>query len=518
MLGPLLTLLLAPAGASAAPTPPGADPFYAPPSSLAAYAPGTVLRSREVTLQESSNTASSAAYQLLYRSTDANGHPIATVTTVLLPSNPAPGARVLLAYQTAEDSLTMNCAPSYTMRGGNNGGSTQWAESSEVTQALARGWEVEVPDYEGPQSEWAVGAIEGRTTLDSIRAVERFAPAELEGARTPTAMMGYSGGSIPTLWANILARSYAPELHLVGAASGGNVPNPIENLAQVNGSVFAGTLIGVSVAVDRAYPQLGLDALLNSSGRALAAQDGRDANGCAGSVTNAPFGTVGQYTNYPTPQALEAVPRVKAVYAKLDMIGGPVPEAPSYIYNEIHDELAIIPPVDQMVAADCARGAVIDYFRDPAGEHLTGAGQYVLPALNFLSDRFAGKPAPNTCTPRKPGPPPARAHGELPARIVGSNRLRDLDGAVVLKLSCPRADATCTGVVTLQTKGAPRHTVTLGRARFTIAGGRTRAVTVHLRRRAVRRLGRRATVKALALVSTSHAVTVQRRLLLTLRR
>jgi hypothetical protein len=518
VLGLLLASLLAPAAAAGAPTPPSADPFYAPPSSLAAYPPGTVLRSREVTLQESSNTASSTAYQLLYRSTDAKGHPIATVTTVLLPSNPAPGARVLLAYQTAEDSLTMNCAPSYTMRGGNNGGSTQWAESGEVTQALARGWAVEVPDYEGPESEWAVGPIEGQTTLDSIRAVERFAPAELQGVRTPVAMMGYSGGSIPTLWANMLARIYAPELHLVGAASGGNVPNPIENLAQVNGSVFAGTLIGVSVAVDRAYPELDLDALLNSSGRALAAQDGRDANGCAGSVTNAPFGTVGQYTNYPTPQALEAVPRVKEVYAKLDMIGGPVPEAPAYVYNEIHDELAIIPPVDQMVASDCARGAVIDYFRDPAGEHLTGAGQYVLPALSFLSDRFAGKPAPNTCPPLKPGPPSARAHGQLPAGIVGSNRLRDLHDAVVLKLSCPRADATCTGIVKLETRGAPKHRVTLGTADFTIAGGRARAVTVHLRRGAVRRLGRRATVAVLAVVSSTHAVTEQRRELLTLRR
>lgn len=74
--------LLAPSQASAAsPTPPSADPFYAPPPALGAYAPGTVLRSRTVSLQEVSNGASSTAYQLLYRTTDANGHPIATVTT-----------------------------------------------------------------------------------------------------------------------------------------------------------------------------------------------------------------------------------------------------------------------------------------------------------------------------------------------------------------------------------------------------------------------------------------------------
>ena len=392
-----LAFLILPAVALAAPTSPTKDRFYKPPRAVGSYAPGTVLRWRKVTLSPSNNAASTTAYELLYRTTSATGKPIATVTTLLLPSAPASGPRKLLSYQTAEDSLTTNCAPSYTMRGGNNGGSTQWAESQEVTNGLTHGWDVVVPDYEGPQSEWAVGPIEGLATLDSIRAVEHFARARLEGSRTPVAMIGYSGGSIPTLWANAVARRYAPKLHLVAAASGGNVPNPIENLGQVNGGPFAGTIIGVSVAVNRAYPQLGLNALLNAKGRALAAKDGKDTSGCAGSVTNAPGGTIGQYSHYKTPQALEAVPRVKRVFAKLDLIGGPLPEAPSYLYNAIHDELAIIKPVDQLVASDCARGAKIDYYRDPVGEHLSGAGAYVAPAFQYIAAVFAGKPAPNTC-------------------------------------------------------------------------------------------------------------------------
>lgn len=395
-----LAFLIAPAVALAAPRAPKGDPFYKPPKALGSYPAGAILRWRKVTLSGENDLASGTAYQLLYRTTSATGKPIATVTTLLLPRAPASGARKLLSYQTAEDSLTTNCAPSYTMRGGNNGGSTQWAESGEIAYGLAHGWDVVVPDYQGPQSEWAVGPIEGRTTLDSIRAVERFAPAQLEGRRTAVGMIGYSGGSIPTLWANALARRYAPGLHLVAAASGGNVPNPIENLSKVNGGPFAGTLIGVSVAVNRAYPQLRLNAILNAKGRALAAKDGRDASGCAGSVTNAPGGTVGQYTRYKTPQALEALPRVKRVYKRLDLIGGALPEAPSYIYNEIHDELAIIKPVDQMVASDCRRGAVIDYYRDPVGEHLTGAGAYVVPAFQYLAARFAGKRAPSTCPKR----------------------------------------------------------------------------------------------------------------------
>jgi hypothetical protein len=413
-------LLSAPAVATAAIPVPSADPFYTPPAPLASYAPGTVLRSRTVSVVGLTQLASGSAYELLYRTTDAAGQPIATVTTLLLPSHPASGPRRLLSYQTAEDSLTTKCAPSYTLRSAS--GTTQTAESAEMAIGLLKGWDVAVPDYQGPQSEWAVGPLGGHATLDGIRAVESFAAAGLDGARTEVATMGYSGGSIPTIWASAIAPSYAPALNIVGDAAGGIVPDPIENLTAVNGTVFAGAIVGVSVAVDRAYPSLGLGSLLNARGKALAAQDGADAAGCAGAVTNAPFGTVGDFTAYKTPQALEALPQVKDAYAHLDLIDGPVPKAPSYWYNEIGDELAIIKPVDELYAADCGHGAVIDYHRDPIGEHLTGSVTYVLPSYAYLSDRFAGKPAPDTCPPgsQKPAPTPAATCASPSGRLEGS--------------------------------------------------------------------------------------------------
>jgi hypothetical protein len=187
------------AASSAAPTPPSQDPFYTPPTSLAQLEPGAIIRSRQVSPLGLTDATSTTAYELLYRTTSATGQPTATVTTLLLPAAPAAGQRKLVSYQTAEDSLTLNCAPSYTIRGGNNGGSTQWAESGEIALLLAQGWDVSVPDYEGPQSEYGVGPLAGHATLDGIRAVEQFAAAQLEGARTPVGMMGYSGGSIPTL-------------------------------------------------------------------------------------------------------------------------------------------------------------------------------------------------------------------------------------------------------------------------------------------------------------------------------
>jgi len=65
---------------------PDDDPFYAAPKRLTSAEPGDVLRSREVEL---GINGAGAAWQLLYRTTDAKGDPEAAVTTVTLPSSPA---------------------------------------------------------------------------------------------------------------------------------------------------------------------------------------------------------------------------------------------------------------------------------------------------------------------------------------------------------------------------------------------------------------------------------------------
>jgi hypothetical protein len=106
------------------PPPPERDPFYPQPHELDSYPPGTVLRSRPVTVLGAMVTLV-RAYQLLYQTTDATGHAIATVTTLLLPTVPAPGPRKLVSYHVAEDSLTT--------RGGG-----RWPRGTHATRMAAR--------------------------------------------------------------------------------------------------------------------------------------------------------------------------------------------------------------------------------------------------------------------------------------------------------------------------------------------------------------------------------------------
>jgi Secretory lipase len=439
ILAALGALTAAPATAV---TPPPSDPFYAAPPGLASVPPGTVLRSRQVKVElgPAPLTGSAfTAYQLLYRSNDATGNPVANVTTVIVPTGATPaGGRKLVSVQDAEDSLDPDCAPSYQLQvgemapnGDDNGNLA--AETSLVSSELALGYDVVIPDAEGPDSEYIVTGMEAHATLDSIRAAERFGPASLGGAKTPVALIGYSGGASDTAAANELQPAYAPELNIVAVAAGGVPVGNEENFQYLDGSVGAGVLMAVSIAVNRAYPQLDLFSLLNAKGKAFAKQV---STGCATSIFASPYTNFNTWTTAPN---VFELPRVQRIVAE-NALGHATPTAPTFYYNAIKDELVWIKPLDALVGYYCAHGARIDYFRDPAAqEHIEALGDFVPLAEDYVSSRFAGNPVPDTCgSPANASPsggtappPPAkprrgcpRATGRLHGKRLGRLALR----------------------------------------------------------------------------------------------
>lgn len=257
-------------------------PSTKPPPGYKSTKAGTVLRSRRLSLSPAYRSVwfSSGGYQLLYRTTDANGSPAATVATVLLPTHPARGPRNLVSDQIAEDSLTTSCAPSYLLR--QSPTPSNVPDKVMIGTALANGWDVVVSDYAGPRSELLVGPLEGGETLDGIPAAEGFAGDGLNGSATKAGLEGYSCGSVPTIWAGSLAASYAPQLHIVGVAAGGIAVNLNYVTAHIDHSLlFGGVILGL-IGVSRAYPELHLMGIFNPRGMQVAVVDARDGYGCGG--------------------------------------------------------------------------------------------------------------------------------------------------------------------------------------------------------------------------------------------
>ena len=152
---------------------PGADAFYSYSGArpLASYAPGDVLDTRSVTFRITGVPTPFPTTQVLYRSTDQLGRPVANVTSVVRPVALANGN--LVSYQSFYDSLNPADGPSRAIAGAvvSGGTSIATAESALVTPLLAAGYTVNIADTEGQDADFAAGPEYGRLTLEDRKSV-----------------------------------------------------------------------------------------------------------------------------------------------------------------------------------------------------------------------------------------------------------------------------------------------------------------------------------------------------------
>lgn len=363
---------------------PDDDPFYDPPAGFESTDPGTVLRSREVTVTGFGIPVPVESTQALIRSTDATGDPIAIVSTYMEPATPAPeGGRQLVSYQPATDSLGDQCNPSYTLQAGTE------KELALAAMALSRGWAVVMTDYQGPLDAYAAGQLEGRTVLDGVRGVESLPDTDLDGVETPVGLWGYSGGGIASGWAAELQPSYAPELNIVGVASGGTPSDLRAAKTLMDGSPFAGLLIGGAVGMSREYPQI--ESVLNDEGRAMLEQV--DDMCVAELATALPFRRLNEFTTVEDPFEDPAV----APVLDENTMGSSAPTAPVFLYHSVFDELIPYSSAQTLHENWCAGGATVQLYTDFLSEHNSFAVTGAPLAVAYLGNRFAGQPAPTNC-------------------------------------------------------------------------------------------------------------------------
>jgi len=389
-----LALLVAPGSAASIPLPED-DPFYAVPKKrkLAPLANGEVLKSREVEVSSLGLPLAVTAWQVKYKTIDVHGKPSAYVTTVMIPDSPwtGGGPRPLLSYQTAQDGISTKCAPSYALRTGFEAGNSG-AETIAMAIALARGWALTAPDYEGPRSEFLGAKGEARGVIDGVRAALRFDTAGFR-AGTPVGLIGYSGGALASTLGAQLQPRYAPKLKLAGVALGG-VPADIgATMRAFSGTAFGGAVAMGIAAADRSYPAANVEQYLNQAG--LAAMEASQHDCISDAVARHPFASIEDYARDP---AVFGSPPVVALLQRMSPLWfRGTPSAPVYEYHAVLDELAPIGPARALVDRFCAAGTPVQQVEDYIGEHITELITGYLGAMDYLQNRFDGKPPPSNC-------------------------------------------------------------------------------------------------------------------------
>lgn len=387
-----LTCALVIGGVVAAPAaqaaPPSSDPFYTYSGNLSNKSAGQILKQRPSRFVAAGLTVPVDSTQLMYRSVGNLGQPIAGVTTVLRPRGNRPTK--IISYHMAYDALGSGCDPSYTLQG------YQPTPISRVEQSLigsyvARGYTVVVPDYEGLHEQWTIARQEGKLALDGIRAAETFLRLP---ASTPVALLGYSGGSVPTQFAAEFAPTYAPELAIKGAAAGGLPVNLAHNLSYVSGSQsWAGVIPAVVEAYRRTY-NLDVSKFLSPKGMSLIAQV---RNKCIASFASKyPGLTDAQMVKAPYTSLLQvAVVRDLIADNVMGTLG--LPRIPMFlgvgqINGQIGDGVMITADVRNLAAQYCRQGVRVHFTRYAGQSHGGAFPLFEADADRFITARLDGRP------------------------------------------------------------------------------------------------------------------------------
>jgi Secretory lipase len=371
---------------------PSDDPFYQPPPGYQHAMPGTVLRSRDVELAFLGLIPQRAmATQLLYRTTDMNGNPEATATTVIVPADVTPERPCpVLSYQCAIDAVTSRCFPSYALR------RNAWAvgalaqlELLLITAALAEGWAVSIPDHEGRTGMWGAPYEPGYFILDGVRAALSAERLGLSPS-APVGLWGYSGGGLATAWAAELCADYAAELDIVGAVLGSPVGDLGHTFRRLNGTFLSGLPAMVIAALAHIYPDLDrvIQEHANDEGRALLQR--LEGMTTVGAVLRMAKKDVGVYLDRPLEEIL-TMPEVRHVFDSIKL-GATVPTPPVLIVQAVHDYLIDVEDIDELANTYSTGGADVTYHRDAFNEHLLLHPLSAPMTLRWLQDRFAGRP------------------------------------------------------------------------------------------------------------------------------
>jgi len=383
------------------------DPFYRYRGDLGGLAPGTVLKHRavKITLALDAPTLIPAT-QLLFRTTDQLGRPSTAVTTAV------PGALGsvlprIVSWQPAYDTLGRQCDPSVALAGKpmpigpDYFGSCDFQGGLEATLAntfLAQGATVVIPDYEQTTDSFGVGPLEGRATLDSLRAVERFLHYR---ARTPAVLVGGSGGAIASEWAAELAPRYAPEINLVGTAIDGVMVDPEHNLKYINGNATnsANVIPAVTLSIFKRGFGINISRYLTELGKRLISAD-RDAYINQFAVTPHL-----RYQQLFKRRRMLHVPRIAAALDELVMGTGGTPRSPIFMANASGivnngydgDNIMIASDVKALARRYCRRGVRVLYQQYDGLNHVESFAPFLLTAIPYLSARLAGLPARSNC-------------------------------------------------------------------------------------------------------------------------
>lgn len=356
------------------------------------------------------------AQKILYRSTRQNGAPVAVSGFVIEPTVKwaGPGPTPTIAFAPGTRGQADACAPS---RGIGLTGQVDPANSAiglnyEIPMyeaAAAQGIRVVVTDYIGlgtPGVHTYLNRYEqGHALIDAARAALAVTKAPADSL---VAFIGYSQGGGAAASAAELAGTYGEGVNVAGTYAGAPPANPMPVMQAVDGSSIMPVLgysINSFIEADPAKVKPVFDRVFNERGQAFLEDTKRSCIGDASlrwGFTQTKTLTKSGRSLY---DVVSADPELLAIIAEHRVGNNRPVNAPIRVANSVSDDIIPYGQARQMANDMCAAGGTVQMvsIQQPSilpglgGNHAIPILTDAVPAMNYIIDRFHGRPAPNTC-------------------------------------------------------------------------------------------------------------------------
>jgi pimeloyl-ACP methyl ester carboxylesterase len=369
------------------PTPAFAQtPFYDAPRSQLPGQPGTILRQEKI----DGAPLGAAAYRTLYRSTGLKGEPISVSGVIVVPQGEPPaGGRPIVAWAHPTSGLTPRCAPSLAI--------FLFQQIQGLRSFIERGYVVAATDYPGlgtPQTHpYLVGDSEGRAVIDIVRAASTMAGA---GGGKRFTVWGHSQGGQAALFTGTLAKSYAPELELLGVAAAAPATDLVTLMKDDIGTSGGNNILAMALWSWHRVFDASLAEIVDP--RAMPALDR-----LAGVCIEGPFDLsarqrIGQELNQHFlmgDQPADIEPWRSLLESNS---AGPLPpEIPLFLAQGTTDQIINPSVTRDYMNKLCRTGSKVKLVILPGIGHGRAAQASTMAAVDWLSDRFAGRSTPSDC-------------------------------------------------------------------------------------------------------------------------
>ena len=328
------------------------------------------------------------SFRILYRSTDPSGRPIPVSGAIYIPNGPAPaGGRNIIAWAHPTSGVMPTCAPSLMP----DVGGMMWNLPNMITQ----GYIVVATDYPGLGTDgihpYLIGESEARSVLDSVRAARDMPNT---GASNRFAVWGHSQGGHAALYTGEVAARYAPELKLVGVAAAAPATYLVE-LFDADESTEQ-DLLAMSVLSWTRLENVPVANVVEPQAMPAFEKTAKD---CIESV--AEFEKIEtDESPLKSGQFLKVDPSKAEPWKGIMLHNSPgqaAAGAPVFIAQGTADTTVDPEVTKRFGEALCAQGVRVSFVPLPGVTHTFAARDSANAALNWMTERFRGAPAPSSC-------------------------------------------------------------------------------------------------------------------------